>query len=162
MIDIEAKTLRELGFKRAFVMHGLDDESGEGMDEISTLGTTHAAELTEQGEIKTFDMTPEEFGIKRSKFAELASTRNVQNDALALLAVLSGKDTGPRADIVCLNAAPLLYVTGKAKDLKAGLEMARGAVADGKALAKLRDWVTWQNEKPEDGIPTLEKMLSQL
>ena len=76
--------------------------------------------------------------------------------------VLAGKDKGPRFDIVCANAAPLLYVTGKAKDLKEGLEMAKGAIKDGKAVDKLRDWVTWQNEKPEDGLPTLEAMLKQL
>jgi anthranilate phosphoribosyltransferase len=81
---------------------------------------------------------------------------------MALLSVLAGKDTGPRSDIVCLNTAPLLYVMGKANDLKEGVEMARQAVADGKPLEKLRDWVTWQNEKPEDGLPTLEKMISQL
>ncbi len=80
----------------------------------------------------------------------------------ALLRVLAGKDTGPRSDIVCLNAAPLLYITGKAATLREGLEMARQAVAGGKALAKLRDWVTWQNQRPEDGLPTLEKMLGQI
>ena len=77
-------------------------------------------------------------------------------------AVLAGKDTGPRADIVCLNAAPLLYIMGKAKDLGEGFEMAQQGIAEGKALDKLRDWVTWQNEKPEDGLPTLEKMISQI
>ncbi|MGA1841111.1 MAG: anthranilate phosphoribosyltransferase [bacterium] len=162
MIDIEVKTLRELGFKRAFVMHGLDDESGKGMDEISTLGTTHVAELTEDGSIKNFTLTPEDFGINRAKFDDVASTRDVQRDALALLRVIAGKDKGPRSDIVCLNAAPLLYITGKAGDLKEGLRMAREAVSDGRALEKLRDWVAWQNEKPGDGLPTLEKMIAQI
>ena len=92
----------------------------------------------------------------------MASSRDVQADAQALLAVLAGKDTGPRADIVCLNAAPLFYSMGKAKNLKEGFDMARQAIADGKPLGKLRDWVTWQNEKPEDGLPTLEKMIKQL
>jgi anthranilate phosphoribosyltransferase len=86
----------------------------------------------------------------------------VKRDALALLRVLAGKDTGPRADVVCLNAAPLLYITGRASTLKDGLRMASEAVAGGKALAKLRDWVSWQNEMPEDGIPRLEKMLEQI
>ncbi len=162
MIDIEAKTLLALGFKRGFLMHGLDDESKKGMDEISTLGTTYVAEFREDRAIKNYTLTPEEFGIKRPRFEEIASSREVMRDALALLRVLAGKDTGPRCDIVCLNAAPLLYIYGKATTLKEGLRMAREAVASGKALAKLRDWVTWQNEKPEDGLPTLEKMLGQL
>ncbi len=162
MVEVEAKVLQVLGFKRAFVMHGLDDQSQKGMDEISTLGTTHAAEFREDGSIRNFTLTPEEFGIQRPRFEDIASSRDVQRDALALLRVLAGKDTGPRCDIVCLNAAPLLYITGKAKTLKDGLKMAREAVAGGKALAKLRDWVRWQNEKPEDGLPILEKMLAQL
>jgi anthranilate phosphoribosyltransferase len=162
MIEIEAKTLQALGFKRAFVMHGLDDESKKGMDEISILGTTHGAELGEDGSIRTFTLTPEEFGIKRARFEDIASSRDVQRDALALLRVLAGKDRGPRYDIVCLNAAPLLYITGRAATLQYGLKMAREGVATGKALAKLRDWVTWQNEKPEDGLPILEKMLAQI
>ena len=70
-----------------------------------------------------------------------------------------GKDQGPRSDIACLNAAPLLVVMGKAKDIKEGIDMARKAIADGKALEKLRDWVSWQNEKPEDGLPILEKQI---
>jgi hypothetical protein len=40
--------------------------------------------------------------------------------------------------------------------------MAREAIADGRALKKLRDWVSWQNVKPEDGLPILEKMLAQI
>jgi len=100
--------------------------------------------------------------LKRGRFEEVASSKDVQADAKALLSVLAGKDTGPRSDIVCLNAAPLLYIMGKAKDLKQGVQMAQQAVADGKPVDKLRDWVKWQNENPESGIPTLEKMLSQI
>jgi anthranilate phosphoribosyltransferase len=162
MIDIEVRTLKELGFKKAFVMHGLDDNSDQGMDEVSTLGVTHVAELKEDGSIENYEITPDDFGIKRGKFDEIASTRDVQRDAHALLSVLVGKDTGPRADIVCLNAAPLLYIMGVSKDLKQGVEMARQAISDGKPVDKLRDWVTWQNDSPEDGLPTLEKLLSQL
>lgn len=162
MIDIEVRTLRELGFKRAFVMHGLDEDSTRGMDEVSTLGPTKVAELREDGSIENFTVTPGDLGIQRGRFEEVASTRDVQADALALLAVLAGKDTGPRSDIVCLNTAPLLYIMGKAKDLKEGVQMAKQAIADGKPVEKLRDWVTWQNENPGDGIPAFEKMLSQI
>ncbi|NLC69874.1 MAG: anthranilate phosphoribosyltransferase [Desulfuromonadaceae bacterium] len=162
MIDIEVKTLKALNFKRAFVMHGLEEESGKGMDEISILGPTHVAELTEEGNISKYLLTPEQFGIKRARYEEIASNRDVKRDALALLRVLTGKDSGPRFEVVCLNAAPLLYLTGKADSLKDGFEMARDAVADGKAMAKLRDWVTWQNLRPEDGLPVLEKMLEQI
>ena len=163
MIDIEVRTLREIGFKRAFVMHGLDDDTPDkGMDEVSTLGPTHIAELSEDGEIETRIINPADFGIERARYEDVASSRDVQEGALVLLRVLTGKDQGAPRDIVCLNAAPLLYVMGKAKDLHEGLEMARQAIDDGRAVAKLRDWVTWQNHKPEDGLPTLDKMLEQI
>jgi anthranilate phosphoribosyltransferase len=162
MIDIEVKTLHELGFRRAFVMHGLDEKSGQGMDEVSTLGPTHVAELKEDGTIENYTITPEEFGIERPPFEDIASTRNVDNDALVLLRVLAGKDTGPCCDIVCLNAAPLLYVMGKARDLQEGIQMAREALGDGRVLEKLRNWVTWQNHRPEEGLPTLESMIERM
>jgi len=161
MIDIEAQPLREIGFKRAFVMYGLDDNSDKGMDELSTLGTNHVAELAEDGTIDKYTLAPEDLGIKRARFEDMESSRNIQNDSLTLLRVIMGKDEGPRNDIVCLNAAPLLYITGKAKDLKEGVDMAREAIGNGSALEKLRSWVTWQNEKAEDGLPILEKMIQQ-
>jgi anthranilate phosphoribosyltransferase len=162
MIDIEVKTLRELGFKKAFVMHGLEETTGKGMDELSTLGPTHVAELREDGTIESYTITPEDFGLKRPQFEEIASSRDVHKDALSLLRVLMGKDQGPRSDIVCLNAAPLLYIMNKAKDLEEGLRMARDAIENGSALEKMRSWVTWQNIKPEDGLPVLEKMIDQV
>ncbi|MBT7165432.1 MAG: anthranilate phosphoribosyltransferase, partial [Victivallales bacterium] len=88
-------------------------------------------------------------------------TRNVAEGALKLLRVLTGAEQGAARDIVCLNAAPLLYVRGMAKNLQEGLDMARAAIDDGRAVAKLRDWVTWQNQKPEDGLPTLDKLMEQ-
>lgn len=162
MIDIEVRTLRELGFKRAFVMHGLEEETGRGMDEVSTLGPTYVSELREDGKIESSTLTPEDFGLKRPRFEELASSRDVHQDALTLLRVLMGKDKGPRSDIVCLNAAPLLYVMGKAQDLQEGFRMAKEAIEEGRALEKLRAWVTWQNVRPEDGLPVLEKMIKEV
>jgi len=159
MIDIEVQTLREIGFKRAFVMHGLDESGQNGMDEASTLGETHVAELSEDGTIQKYTFTPEDFGIKRALYEDIASSRDVANDSLTLLRVIMGKDQGPRSDIACLNTAPLLVIMGKARDIKEGIDMARKAIADGKALEKLRDWVSWQNEKPEDGLPILEKQI---
>jgi anthranilate phosphoribosyltransferase len=159
MIDLEVQVLRELGLRGAFVMHGLEEGSERGMDELSTLGPTHVAELHADGRIERYVVTPEDLGLRRARFEELASSRNVQQDAMALLRVLTGQDDGPRSDIICLNAAPLLYIMGQASDLRVGIEMAREAIADGRALQKLRAWVTWQNARPDDGLPTLERML---
>jgi anthranilate phosphoribosyltransferase len=159
MIDLETQILKELNFKRAFVMHGLEEGTGRGMDELSTLGLTHVAELFPDGHTERYAVQPEDLGLRRGRLEDLASSRNVQSDALALLRVLVGIDAGPRSDIICLNAAPLLYITGKARDLRHGIDMAREAVGSGSALAKLRDWVTWQNAEPGAGLPILERML---
>jgi anthranilate phosphoribosyltransferase len=161
MVDIEAKTLRELGMKRAFVMHGLEQGSDKGMDELSTLGTSKFAELKENGNIEHGTLTPEQFGMKTANYDEIASSRDVEQDAVSMLRVILGNDEGPRTDIVCLNAAPVLYLMGKATNLEEGIAMSRHAVKSGAALSKLRDWVRWQNENPNAGIPTLEKMIAK-
>jgi anthranilate phosphoribosyltransferase len=161
MIDIEARTLRELGFKRAFVMHGLEDGSGKGMDELSTIGPTLIGELHQDGSIERSVITPEEVGLPRARFENFASSRDVKRDAIAILLVILGKDEGPRADIICLNAAPVLYVMGKVNTLRDGVGMARDAIRSGNAAKKLRAWVTWQNVSPEDGLPILDRMIAQ-
>ncbi len=160
MVDIEAKTLRELGVKRAFIMHGLEQGSDKGMDELSTLGESHFAELKNDGSIEHGTMSPEQFGIKTIKYEEIASSRDVQRDAISMLRVILGNDEGPRTDIVCLNAAPLLYIMGKVATLEEGVAMARNSIANGAALNKLRDWVRWQNCTPDAGIPRLDEMIA--
>jgi anthranilate phosphoribosyltransferase len=161
MIDIEVQTLRELGFKRAFVMHGRDDSSDRGMDELSTLGTSNIAELRPDGSIVNSTITPQEVGLRSASFEDLASARDVKQNALMLLRVLLGKDEGPRSDIICLNAAPVLYVMGRAKDIREGIDMARHAIRNGQALKKLREWVSCQNVTPADGLPILDRMIAE-
>ena len=157
--ELEVKILKELDFERAFVMHGLEEGTGKGMDEISTLGPTHISELFPDGRTESYVISPQDLGLRRCKFEELASSGDVQKDALALLRVIAGYDDGPRCDIVCLNAAPLLYVMGKANNLSEGFVLAKEVVANGLALEKLRQWVMWQNERPEDGLQILDRML---
>jgi anthranilate phosphoribosyltransferase len=158
-IDIVVRTLRELGFKRAFVMHGLDEKAEYGMDELSTLGPSYVSELSADGNIESYVVTPEEFGLQRARLEDLASSRDVGTDAVALLRVVMGRDQGPRSDIICFNAAPLLYVMGKAKNIRIGIDMAREVIANGSALEKLRAWVSWQNARPDDGMPILDRMI---
>ncbi|HUG78485.1 MAG TPA: anthranilate phosphoribosyltransferase [Burkholderiales bacterium] len=161
-LDLEPRILKELGFKRAFVMHGTDEATGKAMDELSTLGPSHVSELLPDGTIERYTIAPEDLNLPRGNLRELASSGDLEQDALALLRVIAGKDDGPRSDIVCLNAAPLLFITGKATGLREAIDMAREAAANGSALKKLRAWVSWQNGRPEDGLPTLEKMLKRL
>lgn len=161
MIDIEAQTLRELGVRRAFVMHGLDDASDKGMDELSTLGQSNFAELQPDGTIRHGMVRPEQFGMKVSRHEEICSSRDVERDALMLLRVIMGAGEAAHRDIVCLNAAPLLYVMDQVKTLEDGVRLASRTLANGGALGKLREWVRWQNAVPDDGLPLLEKMIAR-
>jgi anthranilate phosphoribosyltransferase len=129
---------------------------------LSTLGTSHIAELHPDGRIEHSLVTPEELGLRRATYEDVASSREVHREALTLLRVIANRDNGPRQDIVCLNAAPMLYVMGRAEALRDGVAMAHAAVGDGRALQKLRDWVSWQNAAPEAGLATLERMLAQI
>jgi anthranilate phosphoribosyltransferase len=125
------------------------------------VGPTHISELRPDGAIERSVLTPEDVGLPRAHFEDFASSRDVKRDAMAILRVILGKDEGSRSEIICLNAAPVLYVIGKVNTLKDGIAMAREAIRSGDAEKKLRAWVTWQNARPEDGLPVLDRMIAQ-
>jgi len=124
-----AHVLKNLGSERAFVVHGSD-----GLDEITTSGTTAVASL-ENGEVTTFEIAPEDVGLKRAKAAALRGGDADQN-AKALMAVLKG-ERNPFRDIAVLNAAAALVVAGKATDLKSGIALAQKSIDSGEAEARL-------------------------
>jgi anthranilate phosphoribosyltransferase len=128
-----AAVFSELGAEKALVVHG-----SPGIDELSTLGKTKISELSD-GEVKTYAVTPEDFGLRKAEAKDLAGGSPEEN-AKALVGVLSGEDTGPRRDIVLLNAAAGIYVGGKADDLTEGLEAARDAMDSGGAYRKLEEF----------------------
>jgi anthranilate phosphoribosyltransferase len=134
-----AEVLGKLGSERAWVVHG------EGIDEITTAGTTQIASL-EGGKVTTFTVTPEEAGLPRAKLQDLKGGEPAEN-AARLLALLEG-ETGPLRDIVLLNSAAALIVAGKVRDLKAGIERAAQAIRDGGARQALAKLVAVTNEKP--------------
>jgi anthranilate phosphoribosyltransferase len=125
-----AHVLGNLGSTRAFVVHGAD-----GLDEITTTGETHITAL-EGGEIASYTITPEQFGLSRAPLGALVGG-DAQQNADITLAVLEGK-RGPHRDVVLLNAAAGLAVAGMAPDLQAGLALAADAIDSGAALQKLR------------------------
>jgi len=129
VIDTVAATLAELGTKHAFVIHGAG-----GLDEISLVGETQVAEVRE-GRVRRFTVTPEEFGVARAPLEALAGG-SPQENAELIHALLAGQ-SGPRLDIVIVNAAAALVATGIAGDFRSGAELARQAVGSGKAGEKL-------------------------
>jgi anthranilate phosphoribosyltransferase len=127
-----AEVLRNLGTERAWLIHGLD-----GLDEVTTTGPTFVCAL-DAGAIRSFEIVPEDAGLKRSALADLKGGDAAHN-AAALKTVLAGARNAYR-DIAVLNAAAALVVAEKASDLKAGAALATEAIDSGRAasvLAKL-------------------------
>lgn len=124
-----AHVLHRLGSEAAWIVHGSD-----GLDEITVTGPTSVAELKE-GHVRTFEVTPEDAGLKRWPAADLKGG-DAQVNAAALRGVLAG-ETGAYRDIVLLNAAAALVVAGKAGDLRAGADLAANSIASGAAQAAL-------------------------
>jgi anthranilate phosphoribosyltransferase len=136
-VEPVAQVLRELGTKRAWVVHGSD-----GLDELTTTGPTFVATL-EDGEIRSFDVTPEQAGLRRATLADLEGGDAATN-AAALRAVLDGAQI-PYRDIAVLNAAAALVVAGAAPDLAAGTRIAMRAIDEGRTAAVLETLVQASN-----------------
>jgi anthranilate phosphoribosyltransferase len=135
-----AEVLRHLGSERAWVVHGTD-----GLDELSTTGATLVAELAD-GEIRQFEVMPEDAGLKRAHLSDLRGGDAAVN-AKALREVLSDAP-GPYRDIVLLNTAAALIVAGRAKTLAEGAGLAAEAIRSGKAAAALEKLVAVSQGAP--------------
>ncbi|MGE4064815.1 MAG: anthranilate phosphoribosyltransferase [Rhodospirillaceae bacterium] len=136
-IEPLAQTLKRLGSERAWVVHGED-----GLDEITTTGVTYVAELKD-GNVSTFELTPEAAGLKRAKPDELKGG-DVSANAAALRTLLFGRG-GAYRDIVTLNAGAALVVAGKTADLKEGVAMALDGIMSGRAKKALETLVAITN-----------------
>lgn len=128
-VEPMAQVLGQLGSERAWIAHGSD-----GLDEITTTGPTFVAEL-KNGQIRSFDIGPEQAGLPRAKPEQLRGGDAMFN-ANAVRALLDGQP-GPYRDVVLLNAAAALIVADKAADLTAGVRLAAEAVDTGRAEATL-------------------------
>lgn len=158
-VEITAKVMREMGFKRALVFHGWNNDKSAGLDELSTLGETAISELCGNGTIESYTVAPEDFGIKRAQYGQIKAADGTTRAAQMVIEGLSDEDPA-KVDIVCLNAAPILYLAGKAKSLRQAVELARELVASGKAMKKLGEWVMSQNRNPDTGINRLQELVS--
>jgi anthranilate phosphoribosyltransferase len=139
LTGVMAKVLKNLGSKRAFVVHGLD-----GLDEITITGKTKVTEL-KGGSIRSYFIAPEKFGIKRARLSDIKGGSAEENAGMAL-SVLRG-DLGPRRNVVLLNAAAAVVAGFKAKDIKEGVAMAADSIDSGRALEKLNMLIELTNKK---------------
>jgi anthranilate phosphoribosyltransferase len=129
LVEKVAEALSMLGVHRALVVHGLD-----GLDEITITGPTRIAEVRE-GQVRTYEVTPEEFGIKRARLEDI-SGGDAEANAAIIREILAGKKS-PRRDVVLLNAAAALVAAGRAEHLGDALPLAAKSIDSGAAAAKL-------------------------
>ncbi|MEM7650803.1 MAG: anthranilate phosphoribosyltransferase [Pseudomonadota bacterium] len=134
-----AETLRNLGAKKAWVVHGSD-----GLDEITTTGVTHAVTLDHEGNIEEKTLTPEHFGLPSHDLEKLKGG-DADENAVALRAVLEGQKCAYR-DIVLANTAAVLIISGSAESLTEGVEKAAQAIDAGLSYQTLKDYIAFSRE----------------
>ncbi|GAB6138098.1 anthranilate phosphoribosyltransferase [Halanaerobaculum tunisiense] len=138
LTELIAHTLKNLGMEAAFVVHGL-----AGLDELSTVGKTKVSQL-QNGEIKTYYLRPEELGLEQVEPADLAGGKPQEN-AQITYDLLAGK-SGPKREIVLLNAGAALVAAGEATDLESGVDLAAQVIDQGLALEKLEELIEVSNQ----------------
>ncbi len=137
LMQLVAEALRLLGTQYAMVVHS------NGMDEISTVTTTKILELKE-GQITSKELNPEELGIGLADIEDLKVT-DAKTSAKVLRDILGGKESGPRKDIVVLNAAAAIIAGGLADDFASAIKSAQTSVSEGRALACLEKLIEVSN-----------------
>ena len=128
--ELLARALAGLGTERAFVVHGSD-----GLDEVTTTGTTLVFDIT-GSDVRSFYWTPADFGVDQASIEDLRGGDRAHNAEIAM-AVLKGK-TSPQRDIVLMNSAAALIVSGVADSPLNAMERAAHSIDSGAAGTKLR------------------------
>jgi len=123
-----AETLGRLGTERAWLVHG------QGLDELTLAGPSQVVELRD-GQLREFQVTPEQAGLPRAPTSALKGGDPAEN-AAALTALLDGAP-GAYRDCVLLNAGAALVVAGRVEDIGAGAALAAAAIDRGAARAVL-------------------------
>ena len=129
LVEKLAEALSMLGLRRALVVHGAD-----GLDEVTITGPTRVAEVRE-GRVRTYEVTPEEFGVRRSSLEAIAGGDAAEN-ARIIREVLAGGKSACR-DVVLLNAAATLVAAGWANHLSEAMPIAAESIDSGAALRTL-------------------------
>ena len=127
LTEVQVNVLKVLGSTDVMVFHGRD-----GLDEISTTTTTKISQMRNGGNVNTFDFDATDLGISQVTLFDLLGGKPEENAGI-IKAILKGK-TGPKRDIVLLNAAAGIVVGGKAQTLEEGLKLASESVNSGAAF----------------------------
>lgn len=138
LMQTVAEALKLLGTRYAMVVHS------NGLDEISTLAATKIIELKE-GQIASKELDPQDLGITLAGVEELKAA-DAKTSAKVLMDILTAKETGPRKDIVILNAAAAIIAGNLADDFESAIKLANASVRNGKALTCLEKLIEISNK----------------
>lgn len=134
LVDVVAQVLPTLGAKRGLVVYGQDK-----LDEISMSAPTTVCEFV--GDMhKTYVIKPEDFGFERCTKEDLKGGTPEENAAITI-AILEGKEQGPKRNTVLMNAGAALYAAGVADSIAAGIKKAADLIDSGAALKKMQEFV---------------------
>ena len=131
-----AEILQRLGRESAWVVSGTAP-GHLAVDEVSLMGSTLICKSGSYQDLEDEEINPEDFGMRKCTVGELQGG-DAKTNAAILEAILSGKDTGPKADITLLNAAAALACAGLADHMGDAIEIARETISSGAALERLR------------------------
>lgn len=138
LTDMVANAMSRLGVERGFVVSGEDN-----MDEFTLTGKTTVSEIKD-GKVTTYQVAPEQFGLKRASLEELQGGDGAEN-AKITTAILKGEEKGAKRDIVLLNAGATLYAGGVTDSIEDGIEKAAESIDSGKAYEVLEKLVEMSN-----------------
>ncbi len=142
LLKTVSKALQMLGTERSLVVH-----SDEGLDEISLCGLTRGI-LIENEDLEEFEIVPEDYGFNSCALDEI-KVNSLEENVRYFMDILKGEN-GPKRDIVLLNSGAAIYVSGAARDIKDGIEMARDSIDSGKALNKFSEFIRLYRRKRND------------
>lgn len=159
MVIPVANIMKKIGYKKAIVINGLDKDGNSALDEASILGETVYAFLNEDGTITSGSFMPEDMGLKTGELDDILAKGGSQENAERFIRILKGKGTQAETDIVCLNTALILFLTGKADTIKEGCQRTLEIINSQAAVNKLIEWVKTQN-KEENKERALTRLMS--
>lgn len=136
LCPVFAEILQRLGRKSAWAVHG-STQTGAAVDEVSLMGPTWICKSGISQNPENEDITPDQFGLSMVDVIDLQGG-DAHENARILEAILSGAETGPKRDMVLLNAAAAITCAGLTAQISDGLEIARQTIMDGSAIEKLR------------------------
>lgn len=138
LVEKLAEALSELGVRRALVVHGRD-----GLDEITITGASKVAEVR-NGSVRSYEVSPEDFGLRRGALEEIGGGDAHQN--AAIIRKIIGGERSCRRDVVILNAAASLVAAGHADRISEAVPLAAYAIDSGHAQQRLQLLVEFTNK----------------